>query len=215
MDRRKIAVDWAESSRPLRILDIGCGEGLACGQLLKLHPGWQIMGIDAVESEVEKAKGLTPNAVFVHAPFPGLPEDFPLPEGGFDCVMLTEVIEHLPNPGIALEEIHSLLCPGGTVIISTPNAISLMNQARHYFQRIGKRIKRINAEPIDIITQNGHLTSFDVFTLARLLKYCGFKVEKYQFSSWTTKLYPPFQDTIIIKARRVGMDEVEVEETQM
>jgi hypothetical protein len=53
-------------------------------------------------------------------------DEFPYPDGSFDVVVFSELIEHLSlNPVWALSEIHRVLRPGGHVIITTPNAISL------------------------------------------------------------------------------------------
>ena len=38
----------------------------------------------------------------------------------FDVVLATEVFEHLPDSLSALKQIHGVLAPGGTLIISTP-----------------------------------------------------------------------------------------------
>lgn len=57
----------------------------------------------------------------------GLGGEFPLPEGEFDCVICTEVIEHIvfdPAKGL-LDQIKRILKPGGILLLSTPNLSSL------------------------------------------------------------------------------------------
>lgn len=46
--------------------------------------------------------------------------DIPEPDGSFDAVLCTEVLEHLPDPVRALDEMARLLRPGGTFIITAP-----------------------------------------------------------------------------------------------
>ena len=41
--------------------------------------------------------------------------------------MAGEVIEHLDDPGSFLDGLHRLLAPGGTLILTTPNASGLLN----------------------------------------------------------------------------------------
>lgn len=44
----------------------------------------------------------------------------PEPDGAFDAVLRTEVIEHVPDPIDALRELSRLLRPGGRLILSAP-----------------------------------------------------------------------------------------------
>ena len=46
--------------------------------------------------------------------------DIPEPNASFDAVLCTEVLEHLPDPVRALDEMARLLRPGGTFIITAP-----------------------------------------------------------------------------------------------
>jgi SAM-dependent methyltransferase len=46
--------------------------------------------------------------------------DIPLGDAGFDTVVCTEVLEHVPDPLKALREMHRVLKPGGHLILSTP-----------------------------------------------------------------------------------------------
>jgi 2-polyprenyl-3-methyl-5-hydroxy-6-metoxy-1,4-benzoquinol methylase len=47
------------------------------------------------------------------------------PEGAFDVLVFTEIIEHINNPREVLAEIHRLLRPGGCLYLTTPNFDSL------------------------------------------------------------------------------------------
>ncbi len=44
----------------------------------------------------------------------------PEPDGSFDAVLCTEVLEHLPDPVRAIDEMARLLRPGGMMIITSP-----------------------------------------------------------------------------------------------
>jgi len=53
-------------------------------------------------------------------------DEFPYADGTFDVVVFSEMIEHLAvNPVWALSEVHRVLKRDGSVIITTPNALSL------------------------------------------------------------------------------------------
>jgi 2-polyprenyl-3-methyl-5-hydroxy-6-metoxy-1,4-benzoquinol methylase len=47
----------------------------------------------------------------------------PFPDGAFDYVLSTEVIEHTVNPGMAVAELMRVLRPGGTVVLTAPNRL--------------------------------------------------------------------------------------------
>lgn len=49
-----------------------------------------------------------------------LTQPLPLGAATFDTVLLTDVLEHLPNPDLLLGEVSEVLRPGGKVIIGTP-----------------------------------------------------------------------------------------------
>lgn len=45
----------------------------------------------------------------------------------FDCVLITEVIEHVAHPDVFLEKISQLVRPGGYIVMSTPNGAYFRN----------------------------------------------------------------------------------------
>ena len=63
---------------------------------------------------------------------------YPWPDGFFDVVLCAEVIEHLTfYPSWMLYEIHRVLRPGGTLVLTTPNALRLFFRyadARNLFE---------------------------------------------------------------------------------
>jgi len=44
----------------------------------------------------------------------------PIQSGSVDCILCTEVLEHLPDPQSCVDEIHRLLCNGGMAYVSVP-----------------------------------------------------------------------------------------------
>ena len=61
---------------------------------------------------------------------------YPLPSGGFDVVVMTEVFEHLRDyPATSLHEVRRILRPGGRLYFSTPNAAYAGNRLKLLFGR--------------------------------------------------------------------------------
>lgn len=56
----------------------------------------------------------------------------PEPDSSFDAIMCTEVLEHLPDPVLAVKEFSRLLKPGGRLIITAPFC-SLTHFAPYHF----------------------------------------------------------------------------------
>jgi SAM-dependent methyltransferase len=50
----------------------------------------------------------------------GSATDIPLGDAGFDTVVCTEVLEHVPDPLKAMREMYRVLKPGGYLVLSTP-----------------------------------------------------------------------------------------------
>jgi 2-polyprenyl-6-hydroxyphenyl methylase / 3-demethylubiquinone-9 3-methyltransferase len=103
----------------LRILDVGCGAGLASEWLARR--GATVTGLDAAGAALEAARShATAHGVAVDYR-EGTPES--LEEGGFDAVISLEVIEHVPSAERAAfcAALARLARPGGHVFLSTLN----------------------------------------------------------------------------------------------
>lgn len=106
-----------------QILDLSCGRGdLIAAMLPRLQPGQRIVGTDPSTRSIETCRqrfAAAGAAVQLE-----LTAGFatPLPSGGFDLVLATEVIEHLMPDEISalLAEAKRLLRPSGSLLITTP-----------------------------------------------------------------------------------------------
>jgi len=57
-----------------------------------------------------------------------------VPDGSFDAVVCTQVLEHLPEPWVAVEEFRRVLVPGGRVIITAPLTWYLHELPHDYYR---------------------------------------------------------------------------------
>jgi ubiquinone/menaquinone biosynthesis C-methylase UbiE len=92
------------------VLDLGTGVGAMAGQLLHHYPGIRVVGLDRQRSALQTAQANHPEAIYVV----GDAMDLPFPDGAFDHVHGSWIIEHVPDPVVALREVRRVLKPGGT-----------------------------------------------------------------------------------------------------
>lgn len=144
-----------ESSRPRRLLDVGC----ALGHLAALAAarGWTVTALDVSRGATTRAAemfGLSTltGALSDHADRPGI-------RGAFDAVMLGDVIEHVARPVEFLRQVRQVLAPGGVACIDTPNWASPWRRFG------GCRWVGFN---------RFHVNLFDAASLTRALEAAGF-----------------------------------------
>jgi 2-polyprenyl-3-methyl-5-hydroxy-6-metoxy-1,4-benzoquinol methylase len=148
LERRKIFGDC--------LVDVGCGAG-------NLYPYvrdrfQRYVGVDAVRYE-----GFPPVAEFVQVDLDCA--ESPLPEGHADVVAAVEVIEHLENPRAFMRKLVQLARPGGTVLVTTPNQLSLLSL-------LTVAVKgRFNA--FQDVHYPAHLTALLPIDLIRIAGECG------------------------------------------
>lgn len=84
-----------------------------------------LVGIDVDEAGVERARERGYEAYVADGRRPDLMASLGIEQA--DLVIAGEVIEHLDDPGSFLDGLHDLLAPGGTLVLTTPNASGLLN----------------------------------------------------------------------------------------
>ncbi len=111
----------SKDSAPLEkinILDIGCGGGLLCEPLKRL--GASVTGIDASENNIRiaklHAKEMNLNINYVHRS----PENFKL-KNKFDVILNMEVVEHVSNVDLFMQNCSTLIGKNGIMFVATIN----------------------------------------------------------------------------------------------
>ncbi|MGE5282681.1 MAG: class I SAM-dependent methyltransferase [Chloroflexota bacterium] len=99
---------------PSSVLDAGCGEGETLARLDSL-PRQGTAAIDLSEQAVGHVRDRLP---WVDASVASV-TDLPFGDGSFDLVLCLEVLEHLPEPGAALDELARV--SRGDAIVSVPH----------------------------------------------------------------------------------------------
>ncbi len=104
---------------PERLLDAGCWVGFLLDEARRR--GWQVVGVEPSEFAVRHARERLGLDVRQAALF-----DAGLEPRGFDALVLADVIEHLPDPGAALDQLAALARPGAVLALMLPDAGSRM-----------------------------------------------------------------------------------------
>jgi len=104
----------------MRVLDMACGEGY--GSEVLARSATAVLGVDGNPEAHEHARlrYVRQNLQFEW----GAVETYGEP-GSLDAVVFLQTIEHVQDPVAVLEHFKSLLAPGGTVYVSTPNLLTL------------------------------------------------------------------------------------------
>ncbi len=58
----------------------------------------------------------------------------PFVDGAFECVLCTEVLEHLPEPQRAIDEMYRVLAPGGRMVLTTRFLFPIHDAPHDYFR---------------------------------------------------------------------------------
>lgn len=98
------------------ILDVGSGSAWLAKEMVK--QGVEIFSMDVSHKNIVKALSLYSSEKHF-----GLVADalnLPFADNKFDCIVASEIIEHVTNPKAFVESLLSVLKPEGTLIISTP-----------------------------------------------------------------------------------------------
>jgi SAM-dependent methyltransferase len=219
--------DWIkrfiDDSRPLRILDVGCGIG--SGALEFALEGHQAWGIDVLDCMIDRGRqvaeslGLSDRVHLLTGDIRRLEAHFE--PGFFDAVVACDIFEHLDDESITqvLGGLRQVVRPGGTVVIQT-------SPCRYYywFDPGRKKIVALLAPlawlPDRLFTayvrwlerwplrglrnehtrfyrhEPGHINCMDPVHLRRLLKQAGME----QIRTFAVNAHPGFKDEGCLKA---------------
>lgn len=96
------------------VVDVGTGTGYLLRVIAQLAQPASLAGFDTFEEMLGLARLLNPQARIELRSLYAIDETF-------DLVMCTETLEHLVDPGRALEALYSIVTPGGSLLLSVPD----------------------------------------------------------------------------------------------
>ncbi|HEV2884103.1 MAG TPA: class I SAM-dependent methyltransferase [Pyrinomonadaceae bacterium] len=155
IDRRldEIVTTFEEYRKNNRILDVGCGAGSFLEAAARNN--WEAFGVEVSSTASEHIRNRGYDV------FCGELQNAGYPDGHFDVVIASEVLEHVPNPRAMLEEISRVLRPGGLLWATTPHGRGVSG--------------RVLGLGWSTVCPPEHLQLFSVASISRLLTETGFE----------------------------------------
>jgi SAM-dependent methyltransferase len=150
------------------VLDVGCtGHFVNIGSPQWLHGRLRekfpsVSGIDISEANAAILRERGFDKIYVQSA-----ETFQLSDR-FDTIVAGELIEHLANPGLFLQQARAHLKPGGRLVLTTPNAFSLLFISYALF-KYPKTCENLQ-----------HTCWFCPQTIKELVERSGFKIEHFE-----------------------------------
>lgn len=167
------------TTRPGRMLDLGCGDGTVLW--LARQDGWDVEGVELFPEHaklVRETLGLNVETSDITA-YTGVDE-------AWDCVVLTHVLEHLPNPVGALAKIRRLLKPGGIGVLEFPNIDAFDARLRRLLDRL-----RLHRRHYAATYAPGHVQEFCRASFEYAARKAGLTL-----AVWETYAINPLQDAL-------------------
>jgi SAM-dependent methyltransferase len=130
----------------------------------------------------------------------------PLPDALADVVAAVETIEHVENPRAFLRELTRLARPGGLIVVTTPNQLSLLSKLTLVLKN------QFNAFTERPGSYPAHITALLEIDLIRIARECGLADPKIRYTNsgripGTARHWPlglggrAFSDNLLLEAR--------------
>jgi 2-polyprenyl-3-methyl-5-hydroxy-6-metoxy-1,4-benzoquinol methylase len=182
------------------LLDVGCGTG-------NLWPFVRDRFDRYLGADVVRYEEFPDGAEFCLTDLDG--GRVPLPDAGADVVVAAETVEHLENPRAFFRELVRLARPGGWVIVTTPNQLSVLSKLTLVLKNQFNAFQE-NCYP-------AHLTAVLEIDLRRIAAECGLTAATVRYSGrgripgtpwhypgFLSRLFPrALSDNVLIVARKV------------
>ncbi len=151
------------------VLDLGCGSGNVLISISKRVN--KAYGADISQSALNFIKNRKEKENLMNVEVVKLNENKPWPfeKNSFDKIILTEVIEHLNNPKIFVENCKKILKPGGLILITTPNYFSFW-PILEFVSDLFHLTPKMKGEQ--------HISKFNKKSMKKLMNSLGFNVKK-------------------------------------
>lgn len=162
--RKNILYPKLAPQLPGKALDVGCGIGDFC----LFRPN--TTGIDINPFNIEYCKKLGVKEAYV------IKDGFPLQNQTFDSALLDNVLEHLEQPEVVLNDVKRVLKPGGVLVVGVPGVKGFASDSDHkIFYDEPKLVKTMQENGFDFL--RSFRTPLDLPFLSQFMRqYCLYGV---------------------------------------
>ena len=109
-------------NKRIKVLEIGCGSGISTKFIKNMKPKNFLVAVDISKKFIEYAKDNYNHKDIIFKQDDVMKLSFR--ENSFDYILMYNVIEHVPYPQKALDEVSRVIKKGGCVLIMSPNHLS-------------------------------------------------------------------------------------------
>lgn len=175
------------------VLDVGCAELVATTDDPSKRERWllgkiekaakKVIGLEINKEQVDVLQKLGFNVVLGDAETANLHQTF-------EVIVAGELIEHLSNPGLFLENMKKHLAGNGFFIITTPNRFDFFSFWKTFWKN---KIPRYEKEIA------GHVFYFDINSLRTLVERHGFQVVTSSYYWTFGSSYDSFKKRVVLR----------------
>ncbi len=139
--RRRLVVRLAAefAGHAQNILDVGCGQGELLREISEAIPAAHVYGADLSEQSIIDSRKRNPtyDLFQLDLTHPEFSSRYAERLGKFEFAVCSEVLEHIPDDGLAAQNLLQLLCPGGIAVVTVPGGKmsafdKVIGHQRHY-----------------------------------------------------------------------------------
>lgn len=181
---RRAVERFTDRSRPLDVLEIGCGIGGVIGELRRI-PNLRLTGSEVYIQGLRYARSRLPGVEFIQLDATDIPF-----RGEFDVIGAFDVLEHIDADTRVIAEVFEALRPGGLFFITVPQyqwMWSRLDELVHHKRRYDRRdlVEKLRRAGFDIVYTTSFVTALFPFMLLTRLRGRGRRSndEKAEFSA--------------------------------
>lgn len=194
-----------DNTESVHILEIAGSTGIVSSYLS--NKGYQVTLADISQNALGIAKKRNPQITTVSMDASTI---FPFNDNSFEAIYAGDIIEHIFDTRLFLHECYRCLCPGGVIVITTPNLATIQDRIMFLFGKSPRQIDPIHEylflhiRPFTYskLRQAMSLAGFGDFHIATNIIRISIRGRNYD-SIIAGKLFPSLGKSLIVSASSI------------